>query len=125
MPSIKVRTPLVELPLGATEDRICGTIDIEKALTEGVKAYEPGLLVGATEPAAAGAGGVRAWRCLLALQLLLWCGYAGVAAEYLSVAAARVAGSASAGCRALQPLQHMPMSCLPLPAARRHPPHPA
>lgn len=39
-----MRTPLVELPLGATEDRICGTIDIEKALTEGVKAYEPGLL---------------------------------------------------------------------------------
>jgi Mg-chelatase subunit ChlI len=33
------------LPLGATEDRICGTIDIEKALTEGLKAYEPGLLV--------------------------------------------------------------------------------
>ena len=38
--------PQVELPLGATEDRICGTIDIEKALSEGVKAYEPGLLVG-------------------------------------------------------------------------------
>jgi hypothetical protein len=37
--------PQVELPLGATEDRICGTIDIEKALTEGVKAFEPGLLV--------------------------------------------------------------------------------
>jgi Mg-chelatase subunit ChlI len=54
MPSIKVRTPLVELPLGATEDRICGTIDIEKALTEGVKAYEPGLLVGGSAPAAAG-----------------------------------------------------------------------
>lgn len=35
----------VELPLGATEDRICGTIDIEKALGEGIKAYEPGLLV--------------------------------------------------------------------------------
>ncbi len=35
----------VELPLGATEDRICGTINIEKALQEGVKAYEPGLLV--------------------------------------------------------------------------------
>lgn len=35
----------VELPLGATEDRICGTIDIEKALQEGIKAYEPGLLV--------------------------------------------------------------------------------
>ena len=37
----------VELPLGATEDRICGTINIEKALQEGVKAYEPGLLVSA------------------------------------------------------------------------------
>jgi hypothetical protein len=35
----------VELPLGATEDRICGTIDIEQALTQGVKAFEPGLLV--------------------------------------------------------------------------------
>jgi magnesium chelatase subunit I len=30
--------------LGATEDRVCGTIDIEKALAEGVKAFEPGLL---------------------------------------------------------------------------------
>ncbi len=44
LPSIKAKTPLVELPLGATEDRICGTIDIEKALSEGIKAYEPGLL---------------------------------------------------------------------------------
>mmetsp|Transcript_5544 Transcript_5544/g.12272 ORF Transcript_5544/g.12272 Transcript_5544/m.12272 type:complete len:448 (-) Transcript_5544:851-2194(-) len=44
LPVGKAKTPLVELPLGATEDRICGTIDIEKALTEGVKAYEPGLL---------------------------------------------------------------------------------
>ena len=35
----------MELPLGATEDRICGTINIEKALQEGIKAYEPGLLV--------------------------------------------------------------------------------
>jgi magnesium chelatase subunit I len=33
-----------DLPLGATEDRVCGTIDIEKALSEGVKAFEPGLL---------------------------------------------------------------------------------
>ncbi len=38
------KTPMVDLPLGATEDRVCGTIDIEKALTEGVKAFEPGLL---------------------------------------------------------------------------------
>lgn len=37
LPSTRTRTPLVELPLGATEDRICGTIDIEKALTEGIK----------------------------------------------------------------------------------------
>ncbi|EFN57265.1 hypothetical protein CHLNCDRAFT_143829 [Chlorella variabilis] len=44
LPATTMRTPLVELPLGATEDRICGTIDIEKALSEGVKAYEPGLL---------------------------------------------------------------------------------
>jgi magnesium chelatase subunit I len=44
LPAVKRRTPLVELPLGATEDRVCGTIDIEKALSEGVKAYEPGLL---------------------------------------------------------------------------------
>lgn len=40
----------VELPLGATEDRICGTIDIEKALQEGIKAYEPGLLVRVLHP---------------------------------------------------------------------------
>jgi magnesium chelatase subunit I len=30
--------------LGATEDRVCGTLDIERALSEGVKAFEPGLL---------------------------------------------------------------------------------
>ncbi len=35
---------MVDLPLGATEDRVCGTIDIEKALSEGIKAFEPGLL---------------------------------------------------------------------------------
>lgn len=35
---------MVTLPLGATEDRICGTIDIEKALNEGIKTFEPGLL---------------------------------------------------------------------------------
>jgi magnesium chelatase subunit I len=41
---IKKKICMVDLPLGATEDRVCGTIDIEKALTEGVKAFEPGLL---------------------------------------------------------------------------------
>merc|ERR1712087_1071574 len=40
----KKKVPMIDLPLGATEDRVCGTIDIEKALTEGVKAFEPGLL---------------------------------------------------------------------------------
>ncbi|NJN38493.1 MAG: magnesium chelatase ATPase subunit I [Acaryochloridaceae cyanobacterium CSU_3_4] len=40
----QMQVPMVDLPLGATEDRVCGTIDIEKALAEGVKAFEPGLL---------------------------------------------------------------------------------
>nr|YP_009510576.1 Mg chelatase subunit e [Gracilaria ferox]YP_010196500.1 Mg chelatase subunit e [Gracilaria cervicornis]AXI96249.1 Mg chelatase subunit e [Gracilaria ferox]UAD83897.1 Mg chelatase subunit e [Gracilaria cervicornis]UAD85733.1 Mg chelatase subunit e [Gracilaria ferox] len=39
-----IDVPMVDLPLGATEDRVCGTIDIEKALTEGIKTFEPGLL---------------------------------------------------------------------------------
>ena len=33
-----VKVPMIDLPLGATEDRVCGTIDIEKALTDGIKA---------------------------------------------------------------------------------------
>jgi magnesium chelatase subunit I len=44
LPTGKTKISMVDLPLGATEDRVCGTIDIEKALTEGVKAFEPGLL---------------------------------------------------------------------------------
>ena len=36
--------PVVDLPLGATEDRVCGTLDIERALVEGAKVFEPGLL---------------------------------------------------------------------------------
>lgn len=38
------RAPFVEVPLGATEDRVCGSIDVETALTEGKKAFVPGLL---------------------------------------------------------------------------------
>ncbi|MEV4891050.1 putative cobaltochelatase [Nonomuraea sp. NPDC055795] len=38
---------LVELPVGASEDRLVGSLDVERALTEGVKAFEPGLLAGA------------------------------------------------------------------------------
>jgi magnesium chelatase subunit I len=37
-------TPVVDLPLGATEDRVTGALDIEKALTKGEKAFQPGLL---------------------------------------------------------------------------------
>lgn len=44
LPTVPKQVPMVDLPLGATEDRVCGTIDIEKALSEGVKAFEPGLL---------------------------------------------------------------------------------
>ncbi|MBV9925130.1 MAG: magnesium chelatase ATPase subunit I [Acidobacteria bacterium] len=36
--------PVAELPLGATEDRVCGTIDLGRALKDGVKSFEPGLL---------------------------------------------------------------------------------
>lgn len=42
--TIHKKITMVDLPLGATEDRVCGTIDLEKALTEGIKAFEPGLL---------------------------------------------------------------------------------
>lgn len=38
---------VVELPLGATEDRVVGSLDIENALKEGVKALEPGILASA------------------------------------------------------------------------------
>ena len=41
---VSKKVTMVDLPLGATEDRVCGSIDIEKALLEGVKAFEPGLL---------------------------------------------------------------------------------
>ena len=44
LPVDKKKVPMVDLPLGATEDRVCGTIDIEKALSQGVRAFEPGLL---------------------------------------------------------------------------------
>jgi magnesium chelatase subunit D len=38
---------MVELPVGASEDRLVGALDIERALAEGVKAFEPGLLASA------------------------------------------------------------------------------
>ncbi|HEU0045626.1 MAG TPA: ATP-binding protein [Sphingomonas sp.] len=40
----KVAVPFVDLPLGATEDRVVGALDLERALGAGIKAFEPGLL---------------------------------------------------------------------------------
>jgi magnesium chelatase subunit I len=39
-----VPVPVVDLPLGATEDRVVGALDLERALTRGEKSFEPGLL---------------------------------------------------------------------------------
>jgi magnesium chelatase subunit I len=36
--------PMVDMPLGVTEDRVVGALDLERALAQGVKAFEPGLL---------------------------------------------------------------------------------
>ncbi|MBC7578566.1 MAG: magnesium chelatase ATPase subunit I [Tardiphaga sp.] len=40
----QVPVPVVDLPLGATEDRVVGALDLERALARGEKAFEPGLL---------------------------------------------------------------------------------
>jgi magnesium chelatase subunit I len=39
--------PVIDLPLGATEDRVVGSVDIERALVDGVQAFSPGLLAAA------------------------------------------------------------------------------
>ena len=39
-----IPVPVVDLPLGATEDRVVGALDLERALSQGIKAFEPGLL---------------------------------------------------------------------------------
>ncbi|WP_168582790.1 ATP-binding protein [Gephyromycinifex aptenodytis] len=44
---VNVRVPVVELPVGATEDRVAGTLDLEAALTQGRRHLEPGLLAAA------------------------------------------------------------------------------
>ncbi|MEV6122374.1 putative cobaltochelatase [Streptomyces sp. NPDC052077] len=46
-PAAERPAALVELPVGASEDRLVGALDIERALAEGVKAFEPGLLAAA------------------------------------------------------------------------------
>lgn len=42
--SAQVPVPVIDLPLGATEDRVVGALDLERALAHGEKAFEPGLL---------------------------------------------------------------------------------
>lgn len=44
LPVTEKPVPVIDLPLGATEDRVVGALDIEKALRNGEKAFEPGLL---------------------------------------------------------------------------------
>jgi|EP01039_Chlorochromonas_danica_P012054 magnesium chelatase subunit I len=39
-----IKIPMVELPLGATEDRVCGTINLKEVLSGGTSTFEPGLL---------------------------------------------------------------------------------
>ncbi|GAA1382084.1 hypothetical protein GCM10009613_09190 [Pseudonocardia kongjuensis] len=46
-PSARRPARLVELPVGATEDRLVGSLDLERALSEGRRAYQPGLLADA------------------------------------------------------------------------------
>jgi Mg-chelatase subunit ChlI len=47
MESITRTTPFVNLPVSATEDRVVGTLDIEKAIQKGVRSFEPGVLAAA------------------------------------------------------------------------------
>src|SRR5712691_10453401 len=44
LPVARLRRRIVDLPLNATEDRVAGSVDIARALKEGVRALEPGLL---------------------------------------------------------------------------------
>jgi magnesium chelatase subunit I len=44
---VKRTPPVIDLPLGASEDRVAGSLDIERALVRGEKAFEPGLLAAA------------------------------------------------------------------------------
>lgn len=45
--SITRHTPFINLPVSATEDRVVGTLDIEKAIQKGVRSFEPGVLAAA------------------------------------------------------------------------------
>lgn len=47
LPSLTKKVPFVELPVGATEDRVVGTLDIERAIQKGERRFEPGVLAAA------------------------------------------------------------------------------
>ena len=47
LPTAVRATPFINLPVSATEDRVVGTLDIEKAIQKGVRAFEPGVLAAA------------------------------------------------------------------------------
>jgi magnesium chelatase subunit I len=44
LPISKTKIPVVDLPLGATEDRVVGALNLERALADGAKVFQPGLL---------------------------------------------------------------------------------
>jgi magnesium chelatase subunit I len=44
LPTSRAAVPVVDLPLGATEDRVVGALNLERALADGAKVFEPGLL---------------------------------------------------------------------------------
>jgi len=47
VPSIQRKPPVIDLPLGVSEDRVTGALDLERALAAGERVYEPGLLANA------------------------------------------------------------------------------
>ncbi|MDX1995143.1 MAG: ATP-binding protein [bacterium] len=47
IPAEKRRVPFVDLPVSATEDRVVGTLDIEKAIQRGERHFDPGVLANA------------------------------------------------------------------------------
>lgn len=47
LPAVSIDMPVVDLPLGATEDRVIGTLDLEKAIKTGEKQFQPGVLADA------------------------------------------------------------------------------
>lgn len=49
LPAVPRKMKVIDLPIGATEDRVVGTLDIEKAIRDGVKSLRPGLLAEANQ----------------------------------------------------------------------------